>query len=240
MRLILSLLLLPGCFSPDPNKFTIRCEPNEPRCPTGRVCGKESGLCLFPDQISDPPDASMMADAGLMSDMASPLDLTAAAPGCKSGKGRVISSVMHACPGVFAWPDDIYKQCAAGWSLCKTNVAGADCNGRLPNTEFYLADVPVGQVSGPTWNTSARAGWSGIPASSGLRGVAGCGNGTGSLTGPPNLTVPAGFGLVATTYNPANPPNPAFFSGPYQSGNDLDMQLVKTGSDVRTGVLCCH
>ena len=158
--------------------------------------------------------------------------LTAA--GCKSGQGREISTTMYACLALATQFDDVRKQCAAGWSLCRTNTAGADCELKLPRDEVYIAESVCGQPQGAPWVSSKVVNtWQGL-GSTYLRGIAGCGNGVGAISGPPNLPVPSGFQWAMECWESGHAPQiPSVVECP-----DLDFANVRI-LHPKAGVLCC-
>lgn len=156
------------------------------------------------------------------------------AAGCKSGQGREISPTMHACLAIVTQPGEVRNQCAAGWSICKTNTAGADCEGKLPRDEVYIAEAVCGQPQGAPWVASKVVNaWSGL-GSTYLRGIGGCGNGVGAISGPPSAAPPAGFQWAMECWESGHAPQiPGVVECP-----DVDFSNVRI-LHPKAGVLCC-
>ena len=185
--------------------------------------------------------AGTAADAAPTADLAAQApDLAPAATGCATGRGRVVSPNMHACPG--AWPvgQGPGSLCAAGWSWCASNPISADaCQAALPRDELYLAKSPQAQNMPYPWTAGAACSWTGVP-SSGLRGLSGCGNGFPGLAGPPNVTPCGGWPLTAICQQMGSQYPGSPISCPWSAANDADLVNVLNGDPQHVGALCCR
>lgn len=192
-----------------------------------------SGRGRAQDASSVPADAS--ADLP-------PPDLAPAPVGCLSGRGRVVSATMHACPG--AWPagQGPAVLCAPGWSWCSSNPVGPDaCQKALPADELYLAKSPISQPTAYPWMpATTKCSWAGAQ-SSGMRGLGGCGNGIPNISGPPNVTPCDGWPLALHCWSGGGQPSAdAVVTCPWSMASDGDMSNVLNGNPGKVGALCCR
>lgn len=235
-NILFALLIFVGCYNPDLTRVHYTCDEANPYCPDSLQCFQ--GCCGGPPCKAGPvfvPDGATVTDMGVVF----PPDLRAPLTGCKGNQGHIINDTMNACLGMANGGDSVHRLCATGWALCVTNTAGADCEMKLPRDEVYIAGATTGQPQGAPWIAAKVVQtWTGLQNTY-LRGIGGCGNGVGAISGPPSASPPAGFQWSMECWESGHAPQiPNVVECPFSQASDADFSGVRILSD-KAGVLCC-
>lgn len=197
--LLMSLVLMVGCYAPDLSRVRFACNPASPLCPDGLVC-LPAGCCAacsggFCGSCADVPtptaDMSGARDmVGTTADMVpsfvwDPMQPAGPAAGCASNLGwRLGSDKLWACPGNYNYPT-WGQQCSAGYAAPATLTIPESACASVPWGFFVSFAHGLDRQKTPTANE--RADWNAPDATWSVAYRHGCGrvgqvwnNGTGA------------------------------------------------------------